>query len=616
MQKRKFISSFLALVLSFGIFQPYTYSYAYEGKLPSSYDLYSQNLVTPAKSQGPWASCWAFGALSSIESNLVKKGYEDDTVDLSEKYLIWFATKPIDKTIALMQPSALLHPEEHSQEGEGEYLINADDADRYDLGQFDWVVASALSSGLALEKEASCPYQNNAGKLDKGVDVNGDPISIPSGDGDWALSGERSDDTLYRLVKAELILGTSGYHIDEKTGEPIFDEYREETIDEVKRSLLDNGAVTINYAADVSEPNQPEDLTSFNYDHWAQYRSEPKLADHTVSVVGWDDSYPKENFANASGKLPPKDGAWKIKNSWGRNDGGDRNTSNWGVDGEGWFYLSYYDKGIESFQTYEIDRMDDMPLDIMQYDFIGMNNFGLAPIMYDMGGLTFFLKSDTPRVANVFEAPYDLEIDDISYAPHIPEGTVDIKVYILNSDSDSPEDGLEVFSASDSFKHAGYYTYKLDNPIPIGKGTKFSIVETIQGKYEDSKVAEIPVEFGYDKKFLENRDEDLSGPQAIYKAVVNPGESFVYIDDWVDNTQLSNLDDFEVEGVTYGNNLIKAFVKPTDKEIPDYEAQLTKQNLIEVTVFFVVVGSAVYVVVRRVKTSKKKNKSTPNNPTE
>ncbi len=601
MQRNKFISSLLALTVALSLVNPFTVAYGYDGNPPASYDLYAEGLATPAKSQGPWASCWAFGALSSIESNLVKKGYADDSVDLSERYLIWFATKPVDKELALKQPSALLDPQRHSQEGEGEYLLGDNTSDRFDLGQYDWVVASALSSGLALEGEAACPYQNNDGKLDKAVDQHGQPISIPSGDGDWSVSGNRAEDNIYRLKSAELIEGTSDYTVNEDTGELTFNGYREHTIDDVKRALFDNGAVTLNYAADVSEPNQPENLTSFNYDNWAQYRSEPALADHAVSIIGWDDSYPKEKFANASGQLPPKDGAWKVKNSWGRKNGGARNTSSWGVNDEGWFYLSYYDKGIESFLTYDIELLKDKPLDIMQYDFIGMNNYGLPPIMYEMNNSLFSGSLSTPRIANVFQAPYDLEISEVSYAPHIQNGQVDIKIYVQDEDAINPEDGLEVYSDTVDFKHAGYHTYKLKEPVVVGKGMTFSVVETLKGEYEGDKVVELPVEIGYDQSYLDELELSEDAPRAIYKAVVNPGESYCYVEDWIDNTNLATLEDFRIDGITYGNNLVKVFVEPTDKEIPDYEHQLKVKFIKDsalLVVFLIAVGASVYYAIQ------------------
>ncbi|WP_323736106.1 C1 family peptidase [Methanosphaera sp. ISO3-F5] len=50
--------------------------------LPKSYDLRSQNLVSPVKSQGSSGSCWAFSSLASLESVLLKK--TGVTYDLSE----------------------------------------------------------------------------------------------------------------------------------------------------------------------------------------------------------------------------------------------------------------------------------------------------------------------------------------------------------------------------------------------------------------------------------------------------------------------------------------------------------------------------------------------------
>lgn len=62
-----------------------------------------------------------------------------------------------------------------------------------------------------------------------------------------------------------------------------------------------------------------------------------KANGHMVTVVGWDDSYPKENFT-----VPPEnDGAWLIKNSWG-------NNNSFG----GYFWISYEDKYLFSSAKY------------------------------------------------------------------------------------------------------------------------------------------------------------------------------------------------------------------------------------------------------------------------
>ena len=618
MRHSKFTNTLAAFLVAGMLFGSAPLIYAEQAVLPSTYDLREEGLVTPAKSQLPWSSCWAFGALSSIESNMIKKGLADSSIDLSERYLIWYATDPVDKETAAKQPSALLHPDKHSQEGEGEYMVEeGDPSQRFALGQYDWVVTSALSSGLSLQSENAYPYRNRAGDVDKGRDANGKPYSLATEDGDWTLEGSRENDGVYRLVESSLIPGTSNFSTNDETNEVTFNGYREDTIDEVKHALMDKGAVTLNYAADASEPNQKEDFLTFNYTHWAQYRSEPHAADHAVSIIGWDDSFPKENFANDSGELPQKDGAWKVKNSWGRKNADSYNTSSWGVDGEGWFYLSYYDKGIESFQTYSLEKIEGTPADIMQYDFIGMNNFGFVPIIYDGVSGISELVGTVPRVGNVFEAPYNLEINEVSIASHINDSETEISIYALKDKASDPEDGILVYSGIAKSKYAGYQLHKLTEPVRFAKGATFSIVESVKGTYEDKPVYELPIEIGYTEEYLKSQEQDAQSdeeeeeklPDAVYKTVVNPGESYTYLDKWVDNTRLSDEEDFKEEGITYGNNLIKAFVKPTDEEIPNYLESAKHKKRVGFALVFIpfFIGFTVY---NKRKSNRKKEDQT------
>ena len=51
---------------------------------------------------------------------------------------------------------------------------------------------------------------------------------------------------------------------------------------------------------------------------------------HGVTIVGWDDQYPRRYFQGAWGR-PPGRGAFLVRNSWG---------DDWGEDG--YFWVSYY----------------------------------------------------------------------------------------------------------------------------------------------------------------------------------------------------------------------------------------------------------------------------------
>ncbi len=64
--------------------------------LPASYDLRVEGAVTDIRDQNPYGTCWAFGAMASLESTFRKAG--EGTFDLSEWHLAYFAY--VDESVA------------------------------------------------------------------------------------------------------------------------------------------------------------------------------------------------------------------------------------------------------------------------------------------------------------------------------------------------------------------------------------------------------------------------------------------------------------------------------------------------------------------------------------
>ena len=96
--------------------------------------------------------------------------------------------------------------------------------------------------------------------------------------------------------------------------------------EEIKETIIKCGSI----AAPIEAHMNDRDCYDTSQ---ATYYSQDQLNNsyHIITVIGWDDNFPKENFSTT----PEGNGAWICKNSWG---------TDWGKDG--FFYISYYDKTI------------------------------------------------------------------------------------------------------------------------------------------------------------------------------------------------------------------------------------------------------------------------------
>ena len=209
-------------------------------------------------------------------------------------------------------------------------------------------------------------------------------------------------------------------------------------VSDIKKAILNYGAVSIAYASASNAPY-------FNVNTSAHYTNESIPSTHSVTIMGWDDNFSKDNFLIA----PPGNGAWIVKNSWG---------SDWGD--EGYFYISYYEK---SFFTPDSDMNHTYPF--VACIFSNAINYH-ANYQTDLSGLYDF-DSDYTQYCNEFTADYDDLI--ASVGTYFNQSGIDYSfdIYVNNN---------LVHSQSGISEFAGYRTIVLSKYLPIKKGDKFKVV--------------------------------------------------------------------------------------------------------------------------------------------
>lgn len=214
--------------------------------------------------------------------------------------------------------------------------------------------------------------------------------------------------------------------------------------DVTKELIMTVGPVTTSYFA--------HGLHSYNPETHALYNSTARATDHAVLIVGWDDTYPKENFTE--GNQPSEDGAWLVRNSWG---------TDWGDDG--YFWLSYEDASLVSGNAYLLEEADNYAKNY-QYDTIGW-------------GYSIATDPDEPTratAANIFTASGDEQLEAVSFYTTDANTRYRISVY-TGVNEDAPTSGTCALTAqSGQEAYAGYHTIALEKPVALKKGERFSIV--------------------------------------------------------------------------------------------------------------------------------------------
>lgn len=329
--------------------------------LPLKYDLRERGRAPGVKNQGPYGTCWAFAALSAMESTLLP----EETREFSPDHM------------------SLKNGFSRNQSEGGEYTMGM----------------AYLAAWQGPVNEEDDPYGD--GKSEEGL--------VP----------------VKHVQEIQLLDGKDF----EKIKEAVF---------------LHGGVQTAIYSAlrdaNIYSPYYNKEKYSYCY-------LGAEKPNHEIMIIGWDDTYPKENF----NLEVEDDGAFLCQNSWGETFG----------DG-GVFYVSYYDVniGLHNVVYTGIEEPDNYS-QIYQTDLCGW----VGQLGYD---------KDSLYAANVYTAESDEVLRAAGFYATGKETSYEL--YVVKDFKDTGSLSGRTKVAEGTLTNAGFYTIKFREGYEVEKGEKFAVV--------------------------------------------------------------------------------------------------------------------------------------------
>lgn len=426
--------------------------YAGAETLPESFDMRDIYGVTPVRNQGSYGTCWAHSAIASAESSILKS---DTAVDLSEfhtAYYTYFGDEQIYDSSSTVK-------EKLKRGGNASSVTNL------------W------SQWIGPVSEEKLVY----------------------GDETFFDKEAQTEEMKYQ---ADYLL-KNAYMFDYDKNRTDFDEV----------NLIVKQFVYGGLAVDVSFYSNSAKFYDGTH-HSTNSSKKPRFANHSAAIVGWDDSFPAENF-----KLPAEsDGAWLVKNSWGESYGED-----------GYIWISYEDKSLSEFAVYEMQSRSEYAENFQNDSFVPVQTLSA----YDDGS-----ENGVSYMANVFHTDEEMQIEAVGTYIRQPGTEYTITIYSNIQDPADPASGTAYPAGSGKCGMTGYVTIELDENVVVGSGD-FSVVAEL---YAPDSAFVIPLE----TCITVTDDEDGSiaslGSYTTYegiKSYTGAGESFFSTDgvNWNDVTE-------------------------------------------------------------------------------
>lgn len=378
--------------------------------LPASYrsDLSTLRSTYPTvRAQGGYGTCWAFAALGLMEFNLTDQGLADQSLDLSALQLSYFTYNFVTDPLNGTQGDVSIF----KGEGQTNYLTRG--------GNYAYA-ARRLAQWIGAAKESSAPYTSAEGSINSGLD-------------------------------SSLAYGKDVAHLQN-----YFKINLKEQPEAVKKAVQEYGGagIMLYLNRDLMKTD-----SSGTFTYYDTKDNEYKPGSHTVVIVGWDNTYSKDNFPQDN--RPSTDGAWLVRNSWGA-----------GAENADYFWLSYETHSIQK-TAWVFDATVAGQADY--YD----NNYQLD------GGLGATPSVNT-TVANVFTSK---EVKGITaetlkaVSISLAKANVQYKIEIytdLKNEKDPTSGNLQKNATTEGeTTYEGMYTIPLNEEISLSPGSSYGVVVTV-----------------------------------------------------------------------------------------------------------------------------------------
>ena len=192
------------------------------------------------------------------------------------------------------------------------------------------------------------------------------------------------------------------------------------------------------------------------------YNSQGHLPDHAVCIVGWDDNYPASNHSPTV--RPANDGAWLVKNSWGRSYGD-----------EGYWWVPYQNDSINNEKTVAV-------LTGFHPD---NNNEKMLTCNAATSGRSSYTYAGLPSSPLYFTNIYDLtaaystygKITDVMFYNLNPGSNYNIYIVPLNHAGTLPDlSTLPIPLAYGTLPSEGYFTSTFHSPYQIPSPGRYAVI--------------------------------------------------------------------------------------------------------------------------------------------